>query len=637
MGKRRVLGYVALAAALVSLVGLAAPVSAATTSRWAGWAPLAGSGGAFTTTMTLAEHPLIVADVTSDSRAGQVGVISGASIWLAQGTDVGAKYGSSQGQSYLNLRPRADTPTTPSLTTYSFRTPTPSSGWTFVLGDIDADQVQVRAIGPNGVALTAAQLGLHTGFNYCAPGIVGKPSCTGSATDVPTWNPATMTLTGNTAASDTSGAAAWFEPTAPISSLSFSYAQRSGLPVYQTWFASLARDITGAVTDAGAPIAGATLTLTDATGAIVGTTTSLIDGSYAFPGFVATAGYTVSITPPAGKIAASAISVPVDLTTTDAVADFAVRDIVPVAVSGVVRDTDNQPVAGAIVTVDGLPPVTTGPDGRYQFDTVPVGTHPVTVTPPAGFTLDSGPTDVTVPIGSQVPIALPDTVLAANPDVAGTVRAGGIGVAGVVVTRAGPGGTATTVTAADGSYRFPRLGAGAYTVSIAAPPEFSVVGAASLPVTVAAADISGVDFALARAGSVSGVVADAGGSAVVGATVTVVGPGGTSILTTDAAGGFAAGSLVPGSYTVTLTVPTGYVAAGPLTRTITITAAGETLVDQNFAVAAVTVDPGTAAPAGELAYSGTGDYVSVLYIIALVLLAIGGGLAYIVVRNRRGK
>ena len=33
----------------------------------------------------------------------------------------------------------------------------------------------------------------------------------------------------------------------------------------------------------------------------------------------------------------------------------------------------------------------------------------------------------------------------------------------------------------------------------------------------------------------------------------------------------------------------------------------------------------------------SGDYVSVLYIIALVLLAIGGGLAYVVVRNRRGK
>jgi len=35
--------------------------------------------------------------------------------------------------------------------------------------------------------------------------------------------------------------------------------------------------------------------------------------------------------------------------------------------------------------------------------------------------------------------------------------------------------------------------------------------------------------------------------------------------------------------------------------------------------------------------AGTGDYVTVLYVIALVLLAIGGALAYIVVRNRRGK
>ena len=636
MRRRLVVGSVALGAAMVSLIALAAPVSAVTTSHWAGWAPLAGSGGAFSTTMTLAEHPSIVADVTTDSRAGQVGVISGASVWLAQGTDVGAKYGSSLGQPYLNLRPRADTPTAPSLTNYSFRTPTPASGWTFVLGDIDADQLQVRAIGPDGVALTAAELGVHAGFNYCAPGVVGKPSCTGSATDVPTWNPATMTLTGNAAASDTSGAAAWFEPTAPISSLSFSYAQRSGFPVYQTWFASLARDITGAVTDAGAPIAGATLTLTDTTGAVVGTATSLADGSYTFPGFVATDGYTVSITPPAGKIAVSATRMPADLTTTDAVADFAVRDIVPVAVSGLVRDTDNQPVAGTVVTINGVS-VTTGPDGRYLFDTVPVGDFSVTVTQPSGYTQVTGPGTVTVPGGSEDPIALADIVLAEAPDVSGTVTAAGIPVAGAVLTRTGPGGTATAVTAADGTYTFARLLAGAHTISITAPPEFGVVGAASQLVAVGATDVTGVDFALARAGSVSGTVTDAGGSAVGGATVTVAGPGGTSILSTDAAGGFAAGSLVPGSYTLTLTVPTGYVQAGPLSRTVTITAAGETLVDQNFSLAAATVDPGTSAPVGELAFSGPGDYVTVLYIIALVLLAIGGALAYIVVRNRRGK
>lgn len=106
-------------------------------------------------------------------------MISGSSTWLSAGTPVGAKYGSSQGRPCLNLRPKADTPKAPSTTTYTFARPTPSSGWTFVLGDIDADAVQIRAIGNDGTALTAAQLGFQGGFNYCAPGLPGKPSCTG--------------------------------------------------------------------------------------------------------------------------------------------------------------------------------------------------------------------------------------------------------------------------------------------------------------------------------------------------------------------------------------------------------------------------------------------------------------------------
>ncbi|GAA4370519.1 hypothetical protein GCM10023152_09790 [Agromyces bauzanensis] len=78
--------------------------------------------------MTLAGQPALTAAVSSDSRAGQVGVISGASTWLSEGTPVGAKYGSSRDEPYLNLRPKADSETAPSTTTYSFPTPTPTSG-----------------------------------------------------------------------------------------------------------------------------------------------------------------------------------------------------------------------------------------------------------------------------------------------------------------------------------------------------------------------------------------------------------------------------------------------------------------------------------------------------------------------------
>ncbi|WP_186293277.1 hypothetical protein [Brevibacterium aurantiacum] len=46
--------------------------------------------------MTLAGQPSLTADITSDSRAGSVGLIGGSSTWLSEGTPVGAKYGASR-------------------------------------------------------------------------------------------------------------------------------------------------------------------------------------------------------------------------------------------------------------------------------------------------------------------------------------------------------------------------------------------------------------------------------------------------------------------------------------------------------------------------------------------------------------
>ena len=50
----------------------------------------------------------------------------GSSVWFGPTTPIGVKYGSSQNQPYLNLRPLADTATTPSTTTYTFDQPDPA-------------------------------------------------------------------------------------------------------------------------------------------------------------------------------------------------------------------------------------------------------------------------------------------------------------------------------------------------------------------------------------------------------------------------------------------------------------------------------------------------------------------------------
>jgi hypothetical protein len=643
----RAKGLVIGAVALFTAAVLAVPAAAATTSAWATWQPLTGVGGAFTTSVAIAANPAVTATVTSDSRAGQVGIISGASVWLSQGTPVGAKYGSSINQPYLNLRPKADNATSPSTTTYSFAAPTPASGWAFVLGDVDADAVRISAVGADGQLLTAGQLGFQSAFNYCAPGLAGKPSCTGSADDVPTWNPATLTLTGNAAAADTSGAAAWFEPNVPITSLSLIFTRRAGFPVYQTWFASLARDITGTVTDiVDGPLTGVTLNLTDGNGTVVGTTTTAADGTYSFPGFVATDGYTVRVTPPEGKISTGATTQAADLTDADAVADFTVRDIIPVAVSGQVTDDGGNPVPGVTVTIDGQS-TTTGPDGRYLFDSVPVGEHTAVITEPPGFTITESPPPFTVPEDSETAITDVDFELTENPALSGTVASNGAGVAGVTVTASGPDGTLSTVTNANGDYTFPRLPVGDYDITITTPGGYVAAGPVTRAEQVGADDVDDVDFALARLGSFDGVVRDVGGGPISGVVVEVSGPDGTEQLTTDADGSYGLGSLPPGTYTLTVVAPTGTTVVGATTRTVVITAAGEAIADQDFTLSAVVVTPtptptptvtptpGTGGAQDPLAGTGLGPETFAWAAGGVVVLILGATL--LIASRRRSK
>jgi hypothetical protein len=580
-------GVIVLVAALVGAV----PAAAVTTTAWATWQPLTGTGGAYTTTVQVAAQPALTATMTTDSRAGQVGVISGASTWLSQGTPVGEKYGSSINQQYLNLRPKADSPTSPSTTTYSFATPTPASGWTFVLGDIDADSVRIEAIGVDGQTLTAEEIGFNGGFNYCAPGVTGKPSCSGVATDVPSWDSTTQTLTGNAAASDTSGSAAWFEPSVPITSMTFFFTQRSGFPIYQTWFASIARDITGTVTDqAEGPLPGAALTLTDANGGVVGTTTTDADGMYSFPGFIATDGYTVTVTVPDGKIAVGPTAQAVDLTTEDGSAAFEVRDIEPVAVSGRIVDDEGTGVPGAIVTIDGVDPETTDAGGEFLIEGVPVGPHTVEVTPPPGFSAIE-PTEILVPENSEEPIVLEDLVVVENADLSGTVSAAGTGVPDVTITVDDGIDTVTTVTDEDGVYTFPRLPAGEYEITMTTPDGYVASGPATRTENLTTTDLADVDFELARLGSISGEVRTDDGAPVAGVIITVESDEVSQELTTDADGGYAISDLPPDSYDLTITAPEGRTIIGPATATFVVTPAGESFVGQNFTVSAAVITP----------------------------------------------
>ncbi|THV28405.1 hypothetical protein [Glycomyces paridis] len=196
---------------------------------------IAGTGRDYTGTMTL-PGGFPAADFTSDGRAPS-GVQTGANTWLGPNTPFGEVYGSSRDLGYALIRPYADAPGNPSTTTYTFAAPTPASGWGFALGDIDADTVTVSATGADGEPVPPAALGYQGSFNFCdtspKPGV-----CSGvTVFHQPTWTEATATLAGD--GNDETGGTGWFRPTVPITTLTFTFSALAGLPVYQTWFATL--------------------------------------------------------------------------------------------------------------------------------------------------------------------------------------------------------------------------------------------------------------------------------------------------------------------------------------------------------------------------------------------------------------
>ena len=186
-----------LAVVVMAGIGVSAGSAAAAPGPVYGVFDLAGG------TMELAPGFPVATVVTNSSGPS---VPSGASAYLNVNTPVGAVYGSSVNQGYLNLR--AATGSSLSTTTYTFAAGTPAGGWSFVLGDVDADTVTITATSPEGAAVAIADLGYEGVFNYCRTPV--PSSCTGATpgTDVPSWNPATGVLTGN--GPDTTGASGCF-------------------------------------------------------------------------------------------------------------------------------------------------------------------------------------------------------------------------------------------------------------------------------------------------------------------------------------------------------------------------------------------------------------------------------------------
>jgi len=323
----RVAAALSLVGSVVLVGGLQADAVVTPGAAYAAFTTPTGANPSWTTSLTLpgaAGFPS--ASITTNSLSPSVP--SGASTWLSAATPFGTQFASSQNQKYLNFSPT--TGQAMSTTTIVFASPTPSTGWGFALGDVDAESIGVSATDENGAPVATANLGFQSAFNFCGVPSPVPSTCSGGSSDVPTWAPGSNggALVGNVA--DTTGATGWFMPTVRLRSLTLTNTNLSGIPTASLWIASNLRTISGnisvepaapsststTVTPAPVPVPNAVVSVVDQTNTVVATTTTDANGDFSFPA-MAPGRYTLTEQPPAGMDPPSDWPLTVDVTLGD--------------------------------------------------------------------------------------------------------------------------------------------------------------------------------------------------------------------------------------------------------------------------------------------------------------------------------
>jgi putative cell wall-binding protein/nitrogen fixation protein FixH len=244
-----------------------------------------------------------------------------------------------------------------------------------------------------------------------------------------------------------------------------------------------------------------------------------------------------------------------------------------------VTDASGNPVSGVGIAVGSATPVNSGADGRVRLTSLQPGVYDVTITP-GGERLMVGSATRRVNVTASQAAVL-DVVVVDKGAISGrVVDAAGEGIAGLMVTAAGQ--TATSDTS--GGYTITGLNPGPYTVTLSELPSGLVAaGPTARRVNLAAGSSATADFMVARIGAMTGSVRDTGGRSVSNATVTLdkaCSAGGSTSTTTDAFGRYRfQNCTVLDTYTVTLTVPGGFVADGVVARLVNLASGSSATAD----------------------------------------------------------
>ena len=202
------------------------------------------------------------------------------------------------------------------------------------------------------------------------------------------------------------------------------------------------------------------------------------------------------------------------------------------------------------------------------------------------------------------------------------------------------GNPMTTVTDADGNYQFVGLGVGTYRVSIVDPntgvlagltntQAYTGRGATQAPVTITDSSVQGVDFGFVKPATIGDRVwndqdhngVDNGEPGVPGVTVILKDASGTEVArtTTDSDGHYRFEGVLPGTYTVSIEVPSGYEAASTA-QSVSVTE-GEVNLDIDFPL---TLIPTPSQPAKSI-LAKTGSDAQWIAILTAMLLTAGVG------------
>ncbi|MGL4419508.1 MAG: SdrD B-like domain-containing protein, partial [Gemmataceae bacterium] len=390
-------------------------------------------------------------------------------------------------------------------------------------------------------------------------------------------------------------------------------------------------------------LAGETLTLTGTDqfgGSVTRTTTTAADGTYSFVELAA-GQYTVTETQPAlyndgletlgsvGGTVGADVFTAIDLGAGVAATgyNFGERGTTLEGLVFVDFDRDGNidlvdtGLSGVVLTlldVNGntVGTTTTGADGKYIFENLPVGKYTVVQTQPAGY---ASSTPNTIPVNLTKSGATGLNFGETLSSLAGTVfrddnndgaqQTGEPGLAGVTITLTGTTASGvtvqqTTTTGTNGQYQFVNLVGGTYTITETQPVLFGdgrdMVGTSGgtlgndvLSKITLDGGVDGMGYNFGEvAGGITGVVyydedrdgvQDPGEPTIPGVTFVLVDQNGNTVntFTNNTDGTFSISSLPAGKYTLTQTQPPGYGSSTPNVLVITVPA-GQVVNNQNF-------------------------------------------------------